>query len=101
MDEAQLTQEAVAERTGKDRAHGSQRHSPPEAGAHNSRLDLKKEKLTAGHGPRPAGSAGFASCACAMRKGAARGGLTVRQIERLASRRSRGAQYANGNSSGR
>jgi ParB family chromosome partitioning protein len=88
MDEFQLTQEAVAERTGKDRA----------TVANAIRL-LKLEptiqewiedgKLTAGHGrallavPDPALRARYA-------RRAARGGLTVRQIERLASRRSRG-----------
>src|SRR6266850_2295794 len=89
MDESQLTQEAVAERTGKDRA----------TVANAIRL-LKLEptiqdwieegKLTAGHGrallavPDPQLRMRYA-------QRAARGGLTVRQIEKLASRRSRGA----------
>jgi len=86
MDEAQLTQEAVAERTGKDRA----------TIANAIRL-LKLEqkiqdwieegKLTAGHG-----RALLAVLDLQLRmryaQRAARGGLTVRQIERLASRRS-------------
>jgi ParB family transcriptional regulator, chromosome partitioning protein len=90
MDEFQLTQESVAERTGKDRA----------TVANAIRL-LKLEstiqewieegKLSAGHGrallavPEPQLRMRYA-------QRAARGGLTVRQIERLASRRSRGAK---------
>jgi ParB family chromosome partitioning protein len=89
MAEFRLTQEAVAERTGKDRA----------TVANAIRL-LKLEsliqdwieegKLSAGHGrallavPDPQLRMRYA-------QRAARGGLTVRQIERLASRRSRGA----------
>ena len=89
MDEFQLTQESVAERTGKERA----------TVANAIRL-LKLEpliqdwieegKLTAGHGrallavPDPQLRMRYA-------QRASRGGLTVRQIERLASRRARGA----------
>src|SRR6266852_535917 len=92
MDEFQLTQESVAERTGKDRA----------TVANAIRL-LKLEptiqdwieegKLTAGHGRA---LLGVAEPALRMRyaQRAARGGLTVRQIERLASRRSRGNHAA-------
>jgi ParB family transcriptional regulator, chromosome partitioning protein len=88
MDEFQLTQEAVAERTGKDRA----------TVANAIRL-LKLEptiqdwieegKLTAGHGR---GLLAVQDSKLRMRyaQRAARGGLTVRQIERLAARRSRG-----------
>jgi ParB family chromosome partitioning protein len=88
MDEFQLTQEAVAERTGKDRA----------TVANSIRL-LKLEptiqdwieegKLSAGHGRA---LLAVADLALRMRyaQRASRGGLTVRQIERLASRRSRG-----------
>ena len=88
MDEFQLTQEQVAERTGKDRA----------TVANAIRL-LKLEptiqdwieegKLTAGHGR---GLLAVQDSKLRMRfaQRAARGGLTVRQIERLASRRSRG-----------
>jgi ParB family chromosome partitioning protein len=88
MDEFQLTQEAVAERTGKERA----------TVANSIRL-LKLEpliqdwieegKLSAGHGrallavPDPQLRMRYA-------QRASRGGLTVRQIERLASRRARG-----------
>jgi ParB family chromosome partitioning protein len=92
MDEFQLTQEAVAERTGKDRA----------TVANAIRL-LKLEptiqdwieegKLTAGHGR---GLLAVQDSKLRMRyaQRAARGGLTVRQIERLASRRSRGVGAA-------
>jgi ParB family chromosome partitioning protein len=92
MDEFQLTQEAVAERTGKDRA----------TVANAIRL-LKLEpmiqdwieegKLTAGHGRA---LLGVAEPSLRMRyaKRAARGGLTVRQIERLGSRRARSARAA-------
>jgi ParB family chromosome partitioning protein len=88
MDEFQLTQEDVAERTGKDRA----------TVANAIRL-LKLEpmiqdwieegKLAAGHGR---GLLAVQDPKLRMRyaQRAARGGLTVRQIERLASRRSRG-----------
>jgi ParB family chromosome partitioning protein len=90
MDEFQLTQESVAERTGKDRA----------TVANAIRL-LKLEstiqdwieegRLTAGHGRA---LLGVAEPALRMRyaKRAARGGLTVRQIERLGSRRARSAK---------
>src|SRR6267378_2230277 len=87
MDEAQLTQEAVAERTGKDRA----------TVANSIRL-LKLEpkiqewieegKLTAGHG-RALLAVPDSQLRMRYAQRAARGGLTVRQIERLASRRSR------------
>jgi ParB family transcriptional regulator, chromosome partitioning protein len=87
MDEFQLTQEAVAERTGKDRA----------TVANAIRL-LKLEptiqewieegKLTAGHG-RALLAIGESPLRMRYAQRAARGGLTVRQIERLASRRSR------------
>jgi ParB family transcriptional regulator, chromosome partitioning protein len=85
MEEFQLTQEIVAERTGKDRA----------TVANAIRL-LKLEpriqewieegKLTAGHGR---GLLAVADSQLRMRYAnrAARGGLTVRQLERLAARR--------------
>jgi ParB family chromosome partitioning protein len=88
MDEAQLTQEAVAERTGKDRA----------TVANSIRL-LKLEpkiqewieegKLTAGHG-RALLAVPDAQLRMRYAQRAARGGLTVRQIEKLAARRSKG-----------
>jgi ParB family transcriptional regulator, chromosome partitioning protein len=87
MDEFQLTQETVAERTGKDRA----------TVANAIRL-LKLEptiqdwieegKLTAGHG-RALLAVAESQLRMRYAQRAARGGLTVRQIERLASRRSR------------
>jgi ParB family chromosome partitioning protein len=92
MDEFQLTQESVAERTGKDRT----------TVANAIRL-LKLEptiqdwieegRLTAGHGRA---LLGVAEPSLRMRyaKRAARGGLTVRQIERLGSRRARSARMA-------
>jgi ParB family chromosome partitioning protein len=87
MNEFQVTQEAVAERTGKDRA----------TVANSIRL-LKLEstiqdwieegKLTAGHG-RALLAVPDSQLRMRYAQRAARGGLTVRQIERLASRRSR------------
>jgi len=81
MDEAQLTQEAVAERTGKDRA----------TVANSVRL-LKLEpkiqdwieegKLTAGHG-RALLAVPDSQLRMRYAQRAARGGLTVRQIEKL------------------
>jgi len=87
MAEAQLTQEDVATRTGKDRA----------TVANAIRL-LKLEptiqdwieegKLTAGHG-RALLAVPDSQLRMRYAQRAARGGLTVRQIERFASRRSR------------
>src|SRR5271156_1110219 len=92
MDEFQLTQESVAERTGKDRA----------TVANSIRL-LKLEptiqdwieegKLTAGHG-RALLAVADSPLRMRYAQRASRGGLTVRQIERLASRRSRSASPA-------
>src|SRR5271163_4193827 len=92
MDEFQLTQESVAERTGKDRA----------TVANSIRL-LKLEptiqdwieegKLTAGHG-RALLAVADSPLRMRYAQRASRGGLTVRQIERLASRRSRSASAA-------
>jgi ParB family chromosome partitioning protein len=92
MDEFQLTQEMVAERTGKDRA----------TVANAVRL-LKLEptiqdwieegKLTAGHG-RALLAVADPPLRMRYAQRASRGGLTVRQIERLASRRARGASAA-------
>ena len=92
MDEFQLTQEMVAERTGKDRA----------TVANSVRL-LKLEptiqdwieegKLTAGHG-RALLAVADSPLRMRYAQRASRGGLTVRQIERLASRRARGASSA-------
>jgi ParB family chromosome partitioning protein len=92
MDEFQLTQETVAERTGKDRA----------TVANSIRL-LKLEptiqdwieegKLSAGHG-RALLAVPDSQLRMRYAQRASRGGLTVRQIERLASRRSRNAAAA-------
>jgi ParB family transcriptional regulator, chromosome partitioning protein len=88
MEEFQLTQESVAERTGKDRA----------TVANAIRL-LKLEptiqdwieegKLSAGHG-RALLAVLDPQLRMRYAQRASRGGLTVRQIERLASRRARG-----------
>jgi ParB family transcriptional regulator, chromosome partitioning protein len=90
MDEFNATQDAVAERTGKDRA----------TVANAVRL-LKLEptiqdwieegKLTAGHG-RALLAVGDSALRMRYAQRAARGGLTVRQIERLSSRRARAAR---------
>jgi ParB family chromosome partitioning protein len=90
MEEFHATQEVVAERTGKDRA----------TVANAIRL-LKLEptiqdwieegKLTAGHG-RALLAIPDSETRMRYARRAARGGLTVRQIERLASRRARGAK---------
>jgi ParB family transcriptional regulator, chromosome partitioning protein len=92
MQEFQLTQEAVAERTGKDRA----------TVANAVRL-LKLEptiqewieegKLSAGHG-RALLAVVDPQLRMRYAHRASRGGLTVRQIERLAARRARGASVA-------
>jgi len=89
MDEFQLTQEAVAERTGKDRATVANaiRLLKLEPAIQNW---IEEGKLTAGHGrallavPDPQLRMRYA-------QRAARGGLTVRQIENLAARRSQGS----------
>jgi ParB family chromosome partitioning protein len=89
MEEFQLTQEAVAERTGKDRA----------TVANAVRL-LKLEptiqewieegKLSAGHG-RALLAVADPQLRMRYAQRASRGGLTVRQIERLAARRAKTA----------
>ncbi len=94
MEEFQLTQEAVAERTGKDRA----------TVANAVRL-LKLEptiqewieegKLSAGHG-RALLAVADAQLRMRYARRASRGGLTVRQIERLAARRARTNGAASG-----
>jgi ParB family transcriptional regulator, chromosome partitioning protein len=87
-----LTQESVAERTGKDRATvaNAVRLLKLEPSIQDW---IEEGKLTAGHGR---GLLAVADPALRMRyaKRAARGGLTVRQIERLAARRARGASPA-------
>jgi ParB family chromosome partitioning protein len=90
IDEFQLTQEAVAERTGKDRA----------TIANAVRLlklepviqDLIEEaRLSAGHG-RALLAFADSKVRLALAQRAARGALTVRQLERLATRGARGKQ---------
>jgi ParB family transcriptional regulator, chromosome partitioning protein len=89
MSEFQLTQEAVAERTGKDRATVAN-------AIRLLRLEptiqewIEEGKLTAGHG-RALLAVVDPPLRMRYAQRAARGGLTVRQIERLASRRARGA----------
>ncbi|MBZ5703192.1 MAG: ParB/RepB/Spo0J family partition protein [Acidobacteriia bacterium] len=87
MDEFALTQEAVAERTGKERATVA--NAVRLLKLEPLLLDLIEEgRLSAGHG-----RALLAITDTVIRKKlaqrAARGGLTVRQIERLAARRAR------------
>ena len=100
MDEFQLTQEAVAERTGKDRA----------TVANSIRL-LKLEptilewieegKLTAGHG-RALLAVADSPLRMRYAQRASRGGLTVRQIERAGlPALTRRQPYGVGNSCGR
>src|SRR5215469_9950822 len=90
MDEFQLTQEAVAERTGKDRATVAN-------AVRLLKLEptiqewIEEAKLTAGHG-RALLAVMDPQLRMRYAQRAARGGLTVRQIERLASRRVRGAK---------
>src|SRR5262249_25178971 len=93
MDEVQLTQEAVAERTGKDRT----------TVANAVRLLklqptiqdwIEEGKLSARHG-RALLAVADGQLRMRYAQRAARGGLTVRQIERLASRRARNAQTQN------
>src|SRR5262250_298487 len=90
MDEFQMTQEAVAERTGKDRATvaNAVRLLKLEPAIQNW---IEEAKLTAGHG-RALLAVMDPQLRMRYAQRAARGGLTVRQIERLASRRVRGAK---------
>src|SRR6516225_9752282 len=90
MDEFQLTQEAVAERTGKDRATvaNAVRLLKLEPAIQEW---IEEAKLTAGHG-RALLAVMDPQLRMRYAQRAARGGLTVRQIERLASRRVRGAK---------
>src|SRR5215471_10239771 len=90
MDEFQLTQEAVAERTGKDRttvANAIRLLKLEE----NIQDWIEEGKLTAGHG-RALLAVLDPQLRMRYAQRASRGGLTVRQIERLASRRARGNQ---------
>lgn len=89
MHEFKLTQEDVASRTGKDRATiaNSVRLLKLEAPI---QLLLEEGRLTAGHG-RALLAIENAERRMALAQRAARGGLTVRQIERLATRTGKGA----------
>ncbi len=88
MAEFQLTQESVAERTGKDRATVAN-------AVRLLKLEpimqdwIEERKLSAGHG-RALLAVGDPQLRMRYAQRAARGGLTVRQIERLASRHARG-----------
>jgi len=89
LEEFQLTQESIAERTGKDRATIAN-------AIRLLKLDqriqdwIEEGKLTAGHG-RALLAVADPQLRMRYAQRAARGGLTVRQIERLASRRARTA----------
>jgi ParB family transcriptional regulator, chromosome partitioning protein len=92
MDEFQLTQEAVAERTGKDRTTVAN-------AVRLLKLEqviqdwIEEAKLSAGHG-RALLAVSDSQLRMRYAQRAARGGLTVRQIERLAARHSRGSAPA-------
>jgi ParB family chromosome partitioning protein len=87
MSEFQLTQEAIADRTGKDRATiaNSIRLLKLETGIQDW---IEEGKLTAGHG-RALLAVSDPQLRMRYAQRASRGGLTVRQIERLAARRAR------------
>ncbi|HEY2119468.1 MAG TPA: ParB/RepB/Spo0J family partition protein, partial [Candidatus Acidoferrum sp.] len=90
MHEFHLTQESVAERTGKDRttvANAIRLLKLEE----NIQDWIEEGKLTAGHG-RALLAVPESQLRMRYAQRAARGGLTVRQIERLASRLARGAK---------
>jgi ParB family transcriptional regulator, chromosome partitioning protein len=94
MHEFHLTQESVAERTGKDRttvANAIRLLKLEE----NIQDWIEEGKLTAGHG-RALLAVPESQLRMRYAQRAARGGLTVRQIERLASRRARGAKTPTG-----
>jgi ParB family transcriptional regulator, chromosome partitioning protein len=87
MSEFQLTQEAIADRTGKDRATiaNSIRLLKLESGIQDW---IEEGKLSAGHG-RALLAVSDPKLRMRYAQRASRGGLTVRQIERLAARRAR------------
>jgi len=93
MDEFQLTQESVAERTGKDRTTVAN-------AIRLLRLEptiqdwIEEGKLSAGHG-RALLAVIDPQLRMRYAQRASRGGLTVRQIERLASRHARGRKEKN------
>ncbi len=88
MEEFHLTQEAVAERTGKDRATVA--NAVRLLKLDPTILDMIEEnRISAGHG-RALLAVTDAGLRTRIAQRAAHGGLTVRQVERLASRRARG-----------
>ena len=90
ISEFHLTQEEVAARTGKDRA--SIANAVRLLRLEKPVLDLIEDgRISAGHG-RALLAITDQKLRIAMSQRAARGGLTVRQIERLAARRSRAAR---------
>ena len=92
IEEFHLTQEEVAERTGKDRATVA--NTLRLLKLEKTILDWMEEgKLTAGHG-RALLSVAESHARLVMARRAARGALTVRQIERLAARRARRKEAA-------
>ena len=92
MDEFQMTQEAVAERTGKDRTTvaNAVRLLKLEP---NIQEWIEEGKLSAGHG-RALLAVPDTQLRMRYAHRASRGGLTVRQIERLAARRARSSNTA-------
>jgi ParB family chromosome partitioning protein len=90
MNDFHMTQEAVAERTGKDRATVA--NAIRLLKLEPKILDLIEEgTLTAGHG-RALLAVPDSQLRMRYAHRASRGGLTVRQIEKLAARRARGSQ---------
>jgi len=87
ISEFQLTQEDVAERTGKDRATVANAIRLLKLDKTIQEL-IEEGQLSAGHG-RALLAIEDSRSRLALAQRAARGGLTVRQIERLASRRPR------------
>ena len=94
MDEFHLTQEDVADRTGKDRTTVANAVRLLKLEAVIQDL-IEEGKISAGHG-RALLAIADPKARMALAQRAARGGLTVRQIERLASRRARTKKDAMG-----
>ena len=90
MSEFQLTQETVAERTGKDRTTVANAVRLLKL-EHDIQAWIEEGKLSACHG-RALLAVAEPQLRMRYARRAARGGLTVRQIERLAARRAHGAQ---------
>ena len=90
MDEFRMTQEGVAERTGKDRTTVANAIRLLKL---ETRIQewIEEGKLTAGHG-RALLAVPDAQLRLRYAQRAARGALTVRQIEKLAARRTQGKQ---------